>query len=97
MYYLATFIIFYSVTSFPVYTIAARKNLMEFFTPSKIPNPDYKITKWSIGYTILLLTPIIAVTCATDNLSTVIDIVSGIFGALIVLIIPSLLVIIGRK
>ena len=97
IYYLATFLVFYSVTSFPVYTIAARKCLMEAFMPDSIPDPDYLITKTSFLWTIGIFIPIVVVTTLTTNLGLVIDIVSGIFGTLIVLSIPALLVIVGRK
>lgn len=65
--------------------------------PNSIPNPDYLITRTSFLWTIGIFIPIILITSFTTNLGLVIDIVSGIFGTLIVLSIPALLVILGRK
>lgn len=70
---------------------------MLIFSPSKIPEDSSKITPWTFAYT-FLITGITAGTCYIQpNLLAVQRHVGGILANIVLFIIPSILVIQGRR
>lgn len=96
IYYIISFYMFLNIAAFPVLTITSRNNLMKCFTPSKIPQNSWDITRYTVAFTLLFIAPIITLSILTKNITKVIDIVGGIFGVFIMVIIPSLTVLRAR-
>ncbi|EAS05856.2 transmembrane amino acid transporter protein (macronuclear) [Tetrahymena thermophila SB210] len=95
-FYISSFYIFLNVAAFPVLIITCRNNLMKFLAKDKIPAISYKITKWTIFFTLLIAGPIFAISLTVKNIQIVLDWVSGIFGSMLINLFPSSFVIYAR-
>ncbi|KAL4470121.1 hypothetical protein ABPG72_016658 [Tetrahymena utriculariae] len=95
-FYISSFYIFLNVAAFPVLIITCRNNLMKFLAKDKIPAINYKITKWTVAFTLLIAIPIFAISLTVKNIQIVLDWVSGIFGSMLINLFPSSFVIYAR-
>ena len=88
---------FFNITAFPVLTITIRNNLLKAFTPDKLPSKSWKITRWTLFYTLIIVIPILLISLSTTKIESVINVVAGIFGVFILILFPSGFVYFGRK
>ncbi|KAL4428773.1 hypothetical protein ABPG74_001287 [Tetrahymena malaccensis] len=95
-FYISSFYIFLNVAAFPVLIITCRNNLMKFLAKDKIPAISYKITKWTVAFTLLIAGPIFAISLTVKNIQIVLDWISGIFGSMLINLFPSSFVIYAR-
>ncbi|KAM3145485.1 hypothetical protein pb186bvf_002529 [Paramecium bursaria] len=98
LYYFISFYIFLNISALPVMTITIRKNMMKLCLPEEYTTNLFKLSWISVSYTLLVLVPcfILAITLK-NHIQPVISIVGGVFGVVILMIIPSLMVIEYRK
>lgn len=66
--------------------------------PDKIPKKSHELTRTTVILTVSLITPIILLSIfAKDNIEDVINVSGGVFGVVIMMILPSILTILTRK
>lgn len=96
IYYIISFYLFFNITAVPVVTITTRNNLMKCIVPHKIPARNWEITRWTFAFTMFILLPVLTVASLTQTIQKVINITSGIFGVVLLLVIPSAVIIFAR-
>ncbi|KRX01663.1 hypothetical protein PPERSA_03747 [Pseudocohnilembus persalinus] len=97
VFYISSFYMFLNITAFPVLTITTRNNLMKLIVPMQVPEQSHEITRYTLLFTILIVTPIFLIAYSVQNIQIVLDLIGGIFGVILITLIPSLLIIKGRK
>lgn len=96
VFYISSFYVFLNIAAFPVLIITARNNLMKFFAKKKIPAQNFLVTKWTVSFTLIFTIPILTIALVTTNIQLVLDWISGIFGSLLISILPSVFLIKAR-
>lgn len=95
VYYIVSFYVFLNVAAFSVYIIVIRENMFGIFFPKIEPN---KVSKSTLLFSIGLLAVILFISfILKDQIQTVLSFTSGIFGGLILFIMPCMEVYKARK
>lgn len=72
--------------------------MLKCFKPDKVPKKSYKLTKWTIIMTVIVVVPIVLLSIVAKNqIEAVINVVGGVFGVFLMMTIPATLVIYTRK
>lgn len=98
IYYITSFYMFLNIAAFPILIITMRNNIMKCFMPHKIPKKSHELTKTTVILTICLILPIILLSIfAKENIEDVINVSGGVFGVVIMMLLPPILTILTRK
>lgn len=95
IYYFVSFYLFLNVTAFSVYIIVIRENIFKIFFPSIEPN---KVSKATLTFSLVLLGLILSLSFVLRNqIQTALSFTAGIFGSIILFVIPCMEVYKARK
>lgn len=85
-----------------------RNNMMKMFVPNHLPRNSFEVTRWTALFTILIIGPsgvlalgivdlLLNLIALKNDIEFVVGMTGGVCGVIILMILPSLLVITGRK